>query len=314
MINFNDFYYFAQVVENSGITAASKALNLPKSKLSKRIAALETRLGARLIQRTSRSFLVTDLGNEFYKHARRMLVEARAAESAVVSRLVEQRGTVRLSSSALVSRLCFSKIIPDFLRNFPKILLVQEVLNRPEDMINRTSDLFILAHEGALDDSSMILRQLLVEPRYLVARPDYIAAAAPVSTPHDLECHQLLALNDAPANARWNLTHRDPDSQATLCLKPRLLSNDVFALAAAVRAGAGIAAFPASFCNEDIKRGELVRVLPDWHAGMLTISALLPSNHGVLPAVRALLDHMAERLPAMVTGTGKHEPHGTATH
>lgn len=314
MINFNDYYYFAQVVESSGITAASRALNLPKSKLSKRISELETRLGARLIQRTSRSFIVTDLGNEFYQHARRMLVEARAAESAVKSRLAEQSGTIRLSSSALVSQLCFSSIIPDFLRRFPKIQVLQEVLNRPGDMINRMSDLFILAHNDALDDSSMIQRRLLVEPLYLVASPNYVATATPVSAPPDLESHQFLALIDAPAHARWDLTHRDPDFHATLHLKPRLVSNDVFALATAVRAGAGIAALPASFCNDDIRRGELVRVLPDWHAGMLTISTLLPSNHGVLPAVRTLLDYIAKKLPAVVTGTSKREPFGGATH
>lgn len=312
MINFNDYYYFAQVVENSGITAASKALNLPKSKLSKRIAELETRLGARLIQRTSRSFLVTDLGNELYEHARKMLVEARAAERAVKSRLVDRKGTIRLSCSALVSHLCFAGIIPEFLRSFPHTHVVLDVLNRPAEMMSRMSDLFILAHDEALDDSSMIQRRLLVEPRHLVASPGYLAQANPISTPDDLEMHQLLVLAQAPASARWDLTNKQDGRQISLCLKPRLASNDVFALAAAVRAGAGVAALPASICGDRLRHGELAHVLPDWTAGATAISALLPSKEGVLPSVRALLDHVSERLPVMVAAMNPCSQHGEA--
>lgn len=304
MINFNDYYYFAQVVEHSGITAASKVLNLPKSKLSRRIAELESRLGARLIQRTSRQFRVTDLGMEFNEHVRKMMAEASAAENAVKSRLLDQAGTIRLSSSPLVSRLCFAQIIPDFLRRFPNVDVMQEVLNRPAEMSGRMSDLFILAHDDMLDDSSMIQRRLLVEPRHLVAGRSYLSSAALPAGPDDLAAHSLLAVAETAVPARWELAHLSNGSRVSLYVKPRLISNDVFALADAVRAGAGIAALPASLCAESIENGDLVRLLPDWAAGTTTISALLPSRRGVLPAVRALLDHVCRQLPAIVSTAG----------
>jgi DNA-binding transcriptional LysR family regulator len=300
LINFNDYYYFAQVVENSGITAASKVLGLPKSKLSRRIAELEARLGARLIQRTPRSFLVTELGSEFYEHARKMMLEARAAETAVKRRLVDQTGTIRLSSSPTVSRLCFAEIMPAFLRNFPNTHVKQEVLNRPADMTNRMSDLFILSHEDALDDSTMIQRRLLIEPRHLVASREYIAHSKPPAGPDDLMSHQMLATSETSTQIRWDLTETSTNRQSCQCLTPRLASNDIFAVAAAARAGAGIAALPASVCGDDIRTGELIHILPEWTAGATMVSALLPSKQGVLPAVRALLDHITEQLPPIV--------------
>ncbi len=300
LINLNDYYYYAQVVENSGITAASKVLGLPKSKLSRRIAELEARLGARLIQRTPRSFLVTELGREFYEHARKMMLEARAAETAVKCRLVDQTGTIRLSSSPTVSRLCFAEIMPAFLRNFPNTHVKQEVLNRPTDMINRMSDLFILSHEDALDDSTMIQRRLLIEPRHLVASREYIAHSKSPVGPDDLMSHQMLATSETSTRIRWDLTETSTNRQSCQCLSSRLASNDIFAVAAAARAGAGIAALPASVCGDDIRTGELIHILPDWTAGATMVSALLPSKQGVLPAVRALLDHITEQLPPIV--------------
>ncbi|MDH4989110.1 LysR substrate-binding domain-containing protein [Aminobacter anthyllidis] len=306
MIDFNDYYYFAQVVENSGITAASNALNLPKSKLSRRISELEARLGARLIQRTPRSFLVTELGSEFYEHARKMMLEARAAETAVKRRLVDQSGTIRLSSSPTVSRICFAEIMPAFLRNFPNTHVKQEVLNRPADMINRTSDLFILSHEDTLDDSTMIQRRLLIEPRHLVASREYIAYSKLPDGPGELISHQMLSTSETSTPTRWEFTETSTNRQLCQCLTPRLASNDIFAVAAAARAGAGIAALPASVCGDDIRTGELIHILPDWTAGATMVSALLPSKQGVLPAVRALLDHITEQLPTIVAAMKPH--------
>ncbi|PWK59429.1 LysR substrate-binding domain-containing protein [Aminobacter sp. AP02] len=306
MIDFNDYYYFAQVVENSGITAASNALNLPKSKLSRRISELEARLGARLIQRTPRSFLVTELGSEFYEHARKMMLEARAAETAVKRRLVDQSGTIRLSSSPTVSRICFAEIMPAFLRNFPNTHVKQEVLNRPADMINRMSDLFILSHEDTLEDSTMIQRRLLIEPRHLVASREYIAYSKLPDGPGELILHQMLATSETSTPTRWEFTETSTNRQLCQCLTPRLASNDIFAVAAAARAGAGIAALPASVCGDDIRTGELIHILPDWTAGATMVSALLPSKQGVLPAVRALLDHITEQLPTIVAAMKPH--------
>ncbi|MDI6024657.1 LysR substrate-binding domain-containing protein [Corticibacterium sp. UT-5YL-CI-8] len=303
MINFNDYYYFAHVVENSGITAASKALNLPKSKLSKRITMLEERLGARLIQRTSRTFLVTELGNQFYQHARNILIEARAAEVVISSRLGKHRGTVRISASPLISQLPYGRIIAAFLRDFPEVHLVQEILPRAADISGRTSDLFVVEHDTPLEDSSMIQRQLFCEPRHLAASPDYLSRMPQAACPSDLEQHHLLDHNQASGSGRWQISNH-ARSATTVCFQPRLVSADIVSLCAAACAGGGIAALPASISAKHVACGELVPVLPGWKVGETRLTALLPSSHGVLPEVRALLDRLSAGLSPRASGAG----------
>lgn len=300
LIDFNEYYYFAQIVESGGITSASKVLNLPKSKISKKLTELERRLGVRLIQRTPRSFIVTDIGNEFYEHASKILEEARAAESAVKMRLFDQCGTIRLSSSAQVSHVCLAKILPGFLRRFPQIRVVLDVLNGSSELANRMSDLLIVAHDRELAASSMIQRRLLIEPHVLVASSDYLGETRPIDTPGDLASHQLLGLGEASAKPQWEVVHERTGEHALVPLTPQIATSDIFALTAAARAGAGVAVLPVSVCGEDIRAERLTHLLPEWTAGATTISALLPSRQGVLPTVRALLNHCVEHFPAAV--------------
>ena len=303
LINFNDYYYFAQVVENRGITAASRALKLPKSKLSRRVSELEARLGARLIQRTSRSFVVTELGEELYEHARKMIDEARAAETAVKCRLDDQTGTIRLAISQEVSRLCFAEIIPGFLRKFPNVRVVKEVLPQSSELSNRLSDLFIVSHNQNLVDSSMIQRSLLVEPLHLFAARSYLESAGVPRSHGELADHAFIGVAQAPVETEIELVHEDSGTNAAFQFKPRLVSDEMCSVAAAVRAGAGIAALPNWLCREELLNGEVVHLLPGWTAGTTTISALLPSRKGVLPAVRSLLDYMCRQLPTTVTAS-----------
>lgn len=130
MLDLNDIYYFVQVVEHKSITAAAHALEVPKSSLSRRILALEAALDARLIQRTSRRFVVTDVGEAFYKHAVAMLVEAEAAESVVRQRTAEPSGTIRMTCSVAFAQLALAELIPKFMAEYPRVRIVQHATNR----------------------------------------------------------------------------------------------------------------------------------------------------------------------------------------
>ncbi|CAH1652079.1 LysR substrate-binding domain-containing protein [Chelatococcus asaccharovorans] len=308
MIDFNEYYYFAHVVESGGITQASKCLNQPKSKLSKRISELERRLGVRLIQRTSRQFAVTDLGEEVYTHAKKMLAEARAAERVIKARLCDESGTIRVMSSAQIARACLAKVLPHFLQRFPQIQVQLDVLNGPTDLTHRMSDLFLVAHDRELGDSSMIQRRIAVEPSLLVASRPYLAGRPAIAAPAELSAHSLLGLAEPCAKPRWEILHRRTGEQVAVTLDAQLASSDVLALAAAAREGAGIAALPASACAEDIRAGRLVHVLPEWTAGSTTISVLLPSREGVLPGVRALFKHCIEHFPAAMAAAEERYP------
>ncbi|MBX3540036.1 MAG: LysR family transcriptional regulator [Chelatococcus sp.] len=307
MIDFNEYYYFAHVVESGGITPASRALSQPKSKISKRISELERRLGVRLIQRTSRNFAVTDLGEEFYTHARKMLAEARAAENVIKARLSDESGTIRVTCSAQVAQAGLAKMLPSFLQRFPQIQLQLDVVNGPNDLTYRLSDLVIVAHDRELGDSSMIQRRIAVEPSLLVASHSYLADRSSIEMPAELPGHRLLGPTEANARSRWEIVHQRTGEHVAVAFNTQLASNDVLVVAAAAREGAGVAALPASACADDIREGRLAHVLPEWTAGSTTISALLPSRQGVLPGVRALLNHCIEHF-SVATAKLKERP------
>ncbi|WP_164738528.1 LysR substrate-binding domain-containing protein [Aquabacter cavernae] len=292
MINLNDYYYFAHVVDSNGITAASRSLNLPKSTLSRRITDLETRLGVRLIHRSSRTFLVTELGSEFYRHARNMLEEAQAAESAVRNRLAKPSGTLKVACSPLAAALCLGPALPGFLAGHPDVRIEQRMLARLDETGARAADVYVVAHDGPLEDSSMIRRRLTVEPRHLFAAPEL---ADDLKSAAHLARHNLFILAETPA--RPVLVDSTDRSELKLDAEPRLVSSDSGAILSAIRAGAGIGLLPASCCARAVTEGDMVRVLPRWSGTPLEVSALLPSSRGVLPSVRALLDLMGGRRP-----------------
>src|SRR5579862_3533571 len=160
MLDLNDVYYYAQVVEHQGITAAARALNVPKSSVSRRILALEASLGARLIQRTSRRCVVTEIGAEFHRHALAMLVEAEAAESVVRRRAAEPSGTIRFTCSVAFAQLALAELIPRFMAAYPHVRIEQHATNRYVDPVQEGFDLCLRTHTQPLPDSSLIQRSI----------------------------------------------------------------------------------------------------------------------------------------------------------
>src|SRR6201987_4911654 len=146
MLDLNDFYYFVQVVDRGGVTAAGRTLRIPKSTLSHRIQQLEVNLGVRLLNRTSRRFGMTDAGDEFYRHAVGMLPEADLAETAIRHRLNEPIGTVRCTAAVATMQFAMRDIVPDFLLRYPKINLVAHATDRNIDIIGENYDVAIRAH------------------------------------------------------------------------------------------------------------------------------------------------------------------------
>lgn len=295
----NDLYFFVQVVQHGGFAAAGRALDVPKSTLSRRIQALEARLGARLLQRTSRRFVVTEVGREFLRHAKAMLQAADAAEDAVKERLSEPSGIVRFTVPVGLSAV-LAPLLPRFLERHPKVELEQHVSNRFVDLVEEGFDLALRGHDRPLPDSGLIERRLVATPWVLAASPSYLARAGVPEAPRDLESHAALVLG-APSGAgshdRWMLRSADRGVAEEVALRARLRSDEVQTLKAAAIGGAGIAALPEYLCRNDIDNGALDRVLPEWTAGDGAITMLVPSRRGQLPSVRELMDFLIEEFP-----------------
>jgi DNA-binding transcriptional LysR family regulator len=300
VLDLNDLFYFVQVVDRRGFTAAGRMLRIPKSTLSHRIQRLETELGVRLLNRTSRRFAMTDAGQEFYRHAVAMLHDADLAESAIRHRVTEPTGTVRCTAAMATMQFAMCDIVADFLLRYPKVNVVAHATDRNVDIVGENYDVAIRAHSGPLPDSTLVQRALTPAP-WLLFAGSYLDANEAPKRPEDLRNHASLFMMRTGVASAWRLRRSGKaKDEVIMPLTPRLSCDDMIALKQAAIAGLGVVALPGYVCREDVRLGALRRVLPDWLAGDSTITALIPYRRGLLPSVRVFIDHLSAELPKRV--------------
>jgi DNA-binding transcriptional LysR family regulator len=288
-IDLNDYAYFAEVVAHGGFAAAGRALREPKSKLSRRIAGLEERLGLRLIERSSRRFRVTDTGQAFYERCKAMLAEAEQAEALVVQAQAEPHGRIRFSCPTGMLQP-ISGLISSFLARYPRVRLQLVATDRAVDLIEDRIDLALRVRSSLTSDAALTMRSLGKSTRILVACPQL---ASTVGSIDELATSPILATNDAADDLEWTLETADGRKQVVRVV-PRLGCEDMAAVRDAAIDGLGIAILPDHVCRDAIAAGRLVRVLPAWHGLQGIVHLVFTTRRGLPPAVRALIDHLAE--------------------
>lgn len=295
MLKLNNLYFFVAAVEHGGFAAASRHLGVPKSTISKHVAELEENLAARLIHRTSRSFTLTDVGADFHEHARAALIEAEAAETVVRERLAEPRGTVKVTASVPVAQLYLADHLPALAATHPRLELQLDVSDRFVDVVQEGFDIAVRSHFAPLPDSGLVQRPVLVEPIILTAAPDYLNRNKLLQSPRHLKSHHGLL---ASATARtWSLAD-EAGAQIQVAPLPRMVANESTVLLNAAIAGLGVVCLPEQMCRTAMETGRLVRVLPDWNAGRVTTTLLMPHRRGQLPGVRAAIEFLVECISA----------------
>ena len=293
MQDLNDLWYFVQVVDNGGFSPASRVIGIPKSRLSRRIALLEESLETRLIQRSTRSFTVTEAGQIFYRHCKAMIIEAEAAQEAINSLRAEPRGLIRLSCPIALLHVHIGEMLAKFMALYPQVSVQLEETNRQVDVLNENVDLAVRVRPLPLDDSDLVMRKLADRGMCLVASPELVERFTTPASPADLQHWPSLALSKPQQIYRWCLF--GPDNQeVTLHHKPRFVTTDMDALRAAALAGVGLVQLPILMVNKQLADGSLVRLLPEWRARREVIHLVFPSRRGQLPAVRALIDFLVE--------------------
>ncbi|MGM7318380.1 LysR substrate-binding domain-containing protein [Idiomarina sp. ST10R2A5] len=295
MIDLNDYFYFVHVVEKQGFSPAALALNMPKSRLSRHIKQLEERLDSKLIQRTSRQFKITDTGRLFYRHARALLDEMEMAEAAVQSTKKTLSGTVKISCSLGVAQFAVKQLLVEFLKENPKVNLVQQVTNQTVDLVSNGIDIAIRGHIDQLPDSSIIQRQLTTVSWQLFASPAYIESHGAPSSPDDLLKQKSLKMGWQSTSGIWTLENQE-GLEITVPYRPQLCSDDMSTLKKAAIDGLGIVSLPAYTCRDAINTGLLTRVLPNWTTGKAKLSLLTLSRRGQPPAVQVLSDYLVSNL------------------
>jgi len=293
------FYYFTQVVDHGGFARAARALDIPKSRLSRHVSSLEQRLGVRLVNRSTRRFVVTDVGHEVYQHATAMLSEADAALEVVEFARAKPCGTLRASSPVALAQSALAPILPAFLEAYPAIRLELHVSNRRVDVLAESFDVALRVRSQPSGEDGLVMRTFREVDEFLVASPAYLKGAAPLTVPAELKQHTTLDYAGEFDRRPWQLSGPEGESAAAEH-SPRIVCHDFVVLYQAVLAGLGIARLPESVVRATLKSGALVRVLPAWRSPLGIVHAVFPTRRGMLPAVRAFIDFLAERLPAML--------------
>ncbi len=294
MRDLNDLNLYAAVVANGGFSAAARALDTPKSRLSRRVAALEQQLGVRLVERTTRRFKVTEIGQDVYRHARAALAEAEAIDE-VVSRLkAEPQGLVRISCPLGADRV-LGAVLPGFLKLNPKLRVHVFVSDRRVDLIEEGIDVAIRVREKLDSDADLQVRILGRTVAELVASADYVAANGVPETPADLPKFATLSHTDRPGLDRWTFQSAG-DKRVEVTHEPRISVNSWSIIRQAAIAGMGIALLPEYLSREPLESGQLVHILPDWATPQGILHLVFTSRRGILPGVRAVIDFAAETL------------------
>ncbi|MGZ2458389.1 LysR substrate-binding domain-containing protein [Rhizobium sp. IY2] len=293
LFNLNDLHLFVQAVDSGSFTAAARHLGIPKSTVSKRVAELEARLGVRLIQRTSRSFALTELGREFFQHAQASIIEAEMAEGIVRRHLAEPAGSVRLTASVPTAQFTLTEHLPALAARYPKLRLSVHVTDRFVDIVQEGFDIALRSHRGPLPDSALVQRKLASHPFLILASPDYISTHGQPRRPEELAEHATI-MTSLTEN-QWRL-YTDHGDEALVSLQSVMAADEPYVLMETAAAGLGITCLPTSVCRKALADGRLVRVLPEWTAGSIETTILMPHRRGQLPAVRAVVDFLAEQL------------------
>lgn len=288
----NDLVYFAEVVAHGGFTAAGRALHEPKSKLSRRVADLEARLGMRLIERSSRRFRVTDVGQLFYQRCRAMMAEAELAQALVAEARSEPHGLVRLSCpTGLVEPI--TALVNSFLDRYPKVQLQLVAVDRPVDLIEERIDIALRVRTVIDSDASLTMRSLGHSIRILVASPQLASRIADIE---QLASLPMLATSDDANELEWHL-ETDDGRKHMFRHMPRMGCADFSAVRAAAIAGLGVALLPDHTCRQALQDGTLVRALPAWRGITGIVHLVFTTSKGLPPAVRKFIDHLAANFP-----------------
>lgn len=296
MQDFNDMLYFAEVAERGGFAAAGRALGIPKSRLSRRVAELEARLGLRLLQRTTRSLALTEVGQAYLRHCQAMRESAQAASELVAQVQEAPRGTVRVSCPVTLAQTVLGELVPDFLARYPEVRLEMQISNRAVNLVEEGIDVALRVRATLEDSTSMVVKRLDSARQVLVASPALLARQGRPQTLAQLAQMDCIAMTAVDGRTSY-LLHNAQGQAHTVQCSPRYVADDLLTLKFAALAGTGWCWLPDYMCYEEIRRQALEQLLPDWAPPGGIVHAVFPSRRGLAPAVRHFLDFLGETMP-----------------
>ncbi|MET3392817.1 DNA-binding transcriptional LysR family regulator [Variovorax sp. 1140] len=295
MEDFNDLALFAHVVEQQGFSAASRHLGIPKSRLSRRVSQLEERIGVRLLQRSSRRLLLTSVGRQFYERCQATVAAGEEAFDVARQATAQPQGLLRVSCPFTLAQFWLTPLIPSFMRAYPGVRLQLEVSNRRVDPLQENIDVVLRVRRPPFEDSSLVARPLGSTVDVLLASPALVERLGMPRSLGDLAAWPVLSLPADNERYRWAL-ERGSESH-DFAFTPHVVTDDMFALRHLAEQGTGLALLPEIMCRDALADGRLVRLCGEWACAASEIQAAFASRRGMLPAVRAFIDHLLQNPP-----------------
>lgn len=311
MIDLNGMMLFVRVVQAGGFSAAARALDIPKSTISRQIAALELRLGSALLRRNTRGLSLTAVGESYYRRALSAVAEAEAAEAEALELARAPRGLLRITATVGFGQTVLHGILCEYLGAYPDVRLD---VHLSDERVNLVRDGFDLAiRMGALDDSELIARRLGRFARVVCASPAYLQRRGRPETPADLAGHDCLIIDRRLAGWQFGAEDGAPaDGELHEVRVPwRLCADNVEVVRTAVRGGHGIANLPRYLVEGDLASGTLVELLARYRQPPVDISAVYPATREPAPPLRALIDLLIDRLRSPAAAGSSPKPPGT---
>lgn len=294
---------FVRVVESGSFSAVARELDATQSAISKQVAALQDDLGARLLTRTTRSLALTEEGERYFEHARRLVAEIAEVESAVRSGEQELTGWLRVAASVAYGRLRVMPLVQSFLDEHKLVSVDLRLNDGFVDLVEQGID--IAVRLGDLPDSSLVARQIATTPRWLVAHRDYLRRLPKerraLRTPEDLPQHNCIVYTEVPWRRTWKFTAgagaAEPIGSArAVQVQGNLQTNSSEVIRSAVLAGMGIGFSPTWLFAEELASGAVQHLLPDWEAAGIPIHLVSPPGHRRSAKVRSFAEHLAQGL------------------
>jgi DNA-binding transcriptional LysR family regulator len=297
MTDLNALIVFAKVVEAKSFSEAARRLGMPVSTVSRRISELEDQLGVRLLDRSTRSLRLTDLGSDVLEHAQRSAEAGEAVQNIASNRQTSVSGTLRLSAPPNISDTLLSPLVTAFQGSYPDVRVQILIAERYVDHISDGVD--VAFRLGTLKDSTLVAKRILTYWHQLVASPTYLKTCKAPETPQDLIGHRLLAFSYWRPESRWTFVHVNGRDEQTVTFQPHLSMNDFAGLTPALLAGLGIGDLPPVVQPEFVRDGRLVEVMPKWRFRTQDLSLVHLGNRNMPRPVRVFKDFAARMAPTL---------------
>ena len=297
MHSFDDYYYFYLVVKHGGFSAASEASNITKSKLSRRILDLEAKFNVTLIQRSTRHFKVTPLGQEFFEECAKIIEQADNAQNVLLKQEIELQGLIKISCPPVMMEHQIRPILNQFLKKYPQVRVELALTSRRIDVLHDDIDLAIRTNFSSNEDSSIIVRDVIKTTHCLVISPELLG---------DREIQHVTELCEFPTivlgtdkqHYHWHLHHIQQREEIDIPLQPRVKSNDLMGAYYAVLDGLGIADLPYLTVERDIASGRLIHLLPEWCSNIGVVQLVYASRKGQRLVMEKLIEDLVEGIRA----------------